>query len=332
MKITFVEAASDQEIFFKEKLPGHELFFIPSADLPSADPETEVLCVFVHSNISKNTLDRLGSLKFVATMSTGFDHIDLKACKAKGVAVSNVPAYGENTVAEFAFGLILNLYRKIPEAMARIKEEGKFYSEGLTGFDMLNKTIGIVGTGRIGRHAVKIAKGFGMKVLAFDPYPQEDLAKEMDFTYTTLDDLLGLSDIVSLHAPYSPQTHHMINAAALSKMKPSALLINTSRGGLVDTLALAEALKNSQILGAGLDVLEEEGYIMDDSALLKSEPTEGKLKTLLVEMELMHKANVIITPHNAFNTIEAIHRILQTTVENIQAFLENKPKNLVNMG
>ena len=190
--------------------------------------------------------------------------------------------------------------------------------------------MGVVGSGHIGIYAIKIAKGFGMKVLAYDPFPRKELAEQYGFEYADLDTLLQNSDVVTLHVPYMPATHHLINEQRLEKIKKGAMLINTARGGLVDTEALVKALRSGQLGSAGLDVLEEEGFIKDERDLLYSgHPNESLLKTVLADHELMQMENVIITPHNAFNTKEAELRIIDTTIANIEAFVKGQPINLV---
>lgn len=272
----------------------------------------------------------LPNLKLIATRSTGFDHVDLKAAQEKGVTVCNVPAYGENTVAEFTFALILALSRKVFPGVKRVREQGKFSTDGLQGFDLKDKVIGVIGTGHIGAYMVKIAKGFGMNVLAYDPYPNQKLSQEYQFTYTDFNDLLLKSDVVTLHVPYMPATHHIINKKNIQMCKKGSVLINTARGGLVETDALVWALKEGVLAGAGLDVLEEEGFVKEEIELLASgHPNEQQLKTALADHELMQMDNVLVTPHNAFNTREAVTRILETTAENIEAFGMGSPLNMV---
>lgn len=297
---------------------------------PPEVKEAEIISVFVDSQINVAVLEYLPRLKYIITRSTGYDHIDLPACEAKGIKVSTVPGYGEITVAEYAFALILSLSRKTYEAFDRIREIGVYSPEGLKGFDLYGKTIGIVGTGRIGKHAIGIAKGFGMEVLAYDIYPDEAAATQLGFEYVPLDDLLKSSDIVSLHVPYVPANHHLINGEKLSLMKSSAYLINTARGPLVDTQALVKALKEGQIAGAGLDVLEEEGVVKDEFGYLMKEGSEADLKAVIANHILFDLPNVIITPHNAFNTQEALERILATTAEEIGEYLKGAPINTVN--
>lgn len=305
---------------------GSNLYFFETKlnkDNLSQERDFDIISVFVGSEVTKEVIDAFPNLKLITTRSTGFDHIDLAAAKAKNIPVAYVPGYGDNTVAEFAFGLILNLSRKIYQAADRIKEIGSFSFEGLQGFDLKGKTIGIVGTGRIGRHSITIAKGFGMKVLAFDSFPNEDLSKALEFPYVSFDELLTQSDIITLHVPYDKSTHHLINSSNITKIKKGALLINTARGGLVETEAVVKALNEGILGGYGADVLEEEGVIKDERQfLLYGHPEGHNLKTVLADHVLIDMPNVIITPHNAFNTKEALQRILGTDIANIKNFTE----------
>jgi D-lactate dehydrogenase len=274
----------------------------------------DIAGIFMDSPVDAATFAAMPSLKFLTTLSTGFDHIDLAAAVARGVPVSSVPAYGENTVAEFAFALLLALSRKVCEARARVRDENKFTTDGLCGFDLAGKTIGVVGTGRIGKHAVQMAKGFGMNIVAYDVYHDDAFAAAMGFPYLSLEDLLRQSDIITIHAPYLPSTHHLINAQNIGMVKHGAYLINTARGAIVETAALVGALKSGQLGGAGLDVLEEEAAMKGDMS---------------INHDLVMMPNVIVTPHNAFNTREAFTRIIDTTIDNIVAWTKGAPINLV---
>jgi D-lactate dehydrogenase len=296
----------------------------------AADTDFDILGTFVDSAADATVVNALPNLKHIATLSTGYDHIDLQACAARGITVSYVPTYGENTVAEYAFGLILALSRKICEARDRIKEEGNFRLDGLRGFDLMGRTLGVLGTGHIGQHVIRMANGFGMKVIAFDAFPNPALATELGFEYKPLNDVLAESDIVTIHVPYLPSTHHLINAQNIGLMKQGAYLINTARGAVVETDALVAALQSGHLGGAGLDVLEEEGMIKDELfALVTGHAGEHDLKTVLEDHVLVDMPNVIITPHNAFNTKEAFTRILNTTIGNIVGFANGTPVNLV---
>jgi D-lactate dehydrogenase len=287
---------------------------LDAAHIP-VDTNFDIAAVFMDSAVDAATIAALPNLKFLTTMSTGYDHIDLAAAAARMIPVSSVPGYGENTVAEFAFALILALSRKIREANARVRDEHKFTTDGLCGFDLAGKTIGVVGTGHIGRHAIRMAEGFGMKVIAYDVHHDDALAKEDNFNYVTLEELLAASDVITIHAPYMPSTHHLINSANIGLVKHGAILINTARGAIVETTALVSALKSGQLGGAGIDVLEEEAAM--------------KAGDMSLDSDLVQLPNVIVTPHNAFNTIEAYFRILDTTIQNIVAFAKGAPINLV---
>ena len=328
MNIAFFETEDWEEEYFKQKLSGHSLTFHPGEG-PAQAKEAEIVCNFIGFPLNQENLKDFPKLKYVTTRSTGYDHIDTKACQEKGVLVSNVPTYGENTVAEFAFALILALARKLYPAIKRVREEGHFSTLGLRGFDLRGKTLGVVGAGHIGMHVVRMAKGFEMNVLAYDPHPNQPLAQQYSFEYASLNDLLKKSDIVTLHVPYLPATHHLINAEKFRLFKKGAILINTARGGLVETESLIRALQDGTLAGAGLDVLEEEGFVKEEAHLLLEHPNEQELRTVLADHELMQMDNVLITPHNAFNSTEAIIRILDTTIENIQAFAKGAPINLV---
>jgi D-lactate dehydrogenase len=277
--------------------------------------------------VDKKILDKFENLKLIATRSTGFDHIDLKECKKRKIIVCNVPNYGENTVAEHTFALILNLTRKIHKAWERTRRLD-FSITGLRGTDLRGKTIGVIGVGNIGKHVVRIANGFEMNVIAFEPHKHKKLAKEMNFKDVSFDYLLKNSDIITLHCPYNKHTHHMINKNNIGKIKKNALLINTSRGGLIETNALVNALDSGILKGAGLDVLEDECYVREDKEVMsKHFPKKCDMRIILENHILAKKDNVIITPHNAFNSIEALERILDTTVDNVNGYLKKKVVN-----
>ncbi|MBI4497225.1 MAG: hydroxyacid dehydrogenase [Chloroflexi bacterium] len=290
--------------------------------------EAQVVSVFIRSRLSRGVLDRLPNLRLIATRSTGFDHIDTEAAGERGIVVSNVPAYGENTVAEHTFGLILSLSRKILQAYQRTLR-GHVSVESLEGFDLKGKTLGVVGAGRIGLHVIRIGRGFDMQVLTYDVRPQPLLAEVLGFTYVPLEELLPRSDIVSLHTPYLPQTHHLMNRERFGLMKRGALFINTARGGLVDTAALMWALDEGILAGAGLDVVEGEELVADEQRLLAEPGAEDQLRMLLRHHVLLRYENVILTPHIAFYSREAVQRILDTTVANIRGFLAGQPQNVV---
>ncbi len=292
-------------------------------------PDAEIVSVFIHSEVTEEIIEAMPKLKMITTRSTGYDHVDLEACAKRGIIVSNVPRYGENTVAEHAFGLILSLSRKIYHAYLRTSRLD-FSTAGLRGFDIRGKTLGVIGAGAIGMHVIRIAKGFGMNVLAYDGREQPLLAEVLGYKYVSLEQLLGESDVISIHVPLIPQTHHMINHETIRMIKPGAILINTARGAVVETSALVTALNEGIIAGAGLDVLEGEETIAEEAQLMTSDsiPVE-KLRTMVQNYALLHRDNVIITPHIGFYSIEAEERIMETTVENVRAFRNGTPINVV---
>ncbi|HCR52603.1 TPA: hydroxyacid dehydrogenase [Candidatus Kaiserbacteria bacterium] len=333
MKIRYFSGELWEESYVRAKLPNEDIFFHagPLATFKDlSDADTEVLCTFIESRIGADELKRFPGLKLIATRSTGFDHIDLKAAAARGVVVANVPYYGEHTVAEFAFALLLALSRRVIDADERVRETGTFSHDNLRGFDLAGKTIGIVGCGHIGIHAIRMANGFGMNVLGFDVRRDDELARTHAFSYAELPELLAASDIVSLHVPYNKHTHHLINRENVDFLKKGAYLINTSRGAVVETQALIDALQNGTLAGAGLDVLEEEGTLSDETALLTApHPNKEGLKLALENHYLIRHPRVIVTPHTAFNTTEAVERILDATVDNIRKFEAGSPTNIV---
>ncbi len=333
MKAIFFETAPWERRFLKQALRLHRLQTQFVAE-PLTDEtrrlaaSADVLSVFIYSTLTAALLQRLPRARLIATRSTGFDHIDLKACRRRHIDVSNVPSYGENTVAEHTFALILALSRNIHKAYVKtIKSD--FSLEGLQGFDLKGKTLGVVGAGHIGLHVIKMAKGFGMNVLAYDVRKNIFLSEVLDFEYAPLEVLLRRSDIVSLHTPYAPSTHHLMNRERFKMMKRGALLINTARGGLIDTDALVWALDEGIVSGAGLDVLEGEELVKEERQLLSKDFAKSKLATALKNHILLHRENVVITPHIAFDSKEALQRILETTVGNIIAFMSGTPTNLV---
>jgi D-lactate dehydrogenase len=334
MKIVSFYNEPWEKEYLAEKLKGHEIVFydgILQDHEDVADPDMEVLSVFVKSHVGAKEMDQFPNLKFIATRSTGFDHIDLEEAKARGIVVSNVPTYGENSVAEMAFALLLALSRRVYDGYKQVVEESNFSPKGLTGFDLKDKVLGVVGTGHIGSYAIRMGNGFGMEVIAFDPYGNEELAKELGFRYVdTLDELFGQSDVITLHVPHNEHTHHMINMESIGKIKKGAVLLNTARGPVVETMALVKALEEGILAGAGLDVLEEENFMLDETALLREDmPTSESLRNVLANQYLIDHPRVIVTPHNAFNTTEALHRILDTTVENIEGFVKGEPMRVV---
>jgi len=334
MKLVYIIEEDWEKDYLKNKLSlaGWETDFrrVGTDGLLCTDVEAEAISIFITTKITASEMDKFPKLKLIATRSTGFDHIDLEEAKKRGITVCTVPSYGVNTVAEFTFALILALSRRVCEAHNRVCNTGSFSQEGLRGFDLAGKTIGIVGTGHIGVHAIQMAKGFAMNVLAFDAFPREGLDKEMGFTYVPFNELLNKSDIVTLHVPYNEHTHHLINKDNVHEFKKGAYLINTARGAVVETGALIDVLMDKTLAGAGLDVLEEEGDMQDDERLFSNlHPKEEELKTILENHYLIDHPRVIVTAHIAFDSQEAIERILDTTANNLIAFSNGKPSNVI---
>lgn len=283
----------------------------------------DIVSIFVYSEMNKEVLNKLPNLKMIATRSTGFDHIDCDWCKKKSIVWANVPVYGSNTVAEYTFGLLLAITRKITMAHQSV-EDGEFSPEGLTGVDLYGKTIGVIGVGKIGKNVVKIARGFGMKVLGVDDNRDPKLLKKAGFKYVDLETCLKSSDFVTLHVPATPETFHIINKKNIRLMKKGSYLINTARGAVVETEAIIWALNNKILAGAGLDTTEDESMLESMSTIMSKKITKDDLQEVLTFHLLRDRDDVVFTPHNAFNTKEAIERIIKTTVDNIKSFCDNK--------
>jgi D-lactate dehydrogenase len=312
-KVLVVKESEDEVPALKElERDGHSVAFVErpvSARVLRSHRDADVLSVFVSTKVGSREMTSLPRLKLIATRSTGYDHIDLRAADQLGIAVTNVPGYGSIPVAEHAIALALAVLRRVAEA-DRLVREGRWPSIELRGTLIRGKVFGVIGTGAIGLEVCRLAKAMGASVLASDIVRREDEAKEIGFEYVGVDELLSRSDIVSLHLPYSETTRHMIDRRAIERMKPGVVIVNTARGGLVDQVALVEALRSGKVGGAGLDVLE-------------SEPPEAGDEILSVR-------NAVITPHIAWNTDYSREVILSTSVENIRSFLSGRPTNVVN--
>jgi D-lactate dehydrogenase len=322
MKIVFVEVEEWEKEELSKAFPDARQTHDKITEENVKDfADTEVMCTFITSTLNEKVLSSLPNLKLIVTRSTGFDHINLDYTKAHNIAVSNVPEYGSHTVAEHAFALILALSRKIHKSIKQVHEM-EFDHQNLTGFDLNGKTLGIVGLGKIGMNVLHIAKGFGMNVVVQAHHPDEELAKKEGYTNVDLDTLLGSSDVITLHVPYTKATHHLINTDNYTKIKKGALLINTARGGLIDTQSLVQGLQEGIVGGVGLDVLEGETQLAEEAEILCSHTQTQTIdmRTLLMDHVLLYHPNVVITPHNAFNSKEAILNILHTTIENIKSF------------
>ena len=317
MKIAVFSAKKyDREFLSAANGSRHELrFFEPhlSEETAGLAAGFEAVCVFVNDQVNAAVIAMLDSLgvRLIALRCAGYNNVDLAAAKKHGVTVVRVPAYSPYAVAEHTIALMLALNRKLHRAYNRVRE-GNFALDGLVGFDMHGKTVGVIGTGQIGTVVAQILTGFGCPTLAFDPFPNA-ACRSLGVRYVELNELLAQSDIITLHCPLTPENKHMINAAAIATMKTDVMLINTSRGALLDTIAVIEALKSGKIGYLGLDVYEEEEEIFfeDRSGLILSDDVFARLLTF---------PNVIITGHQAFFTREALENIAATTMENITRF------------
>lgn len=280
--------------------------------------DTDVVCIFVNDTADAAVIDAMvdNGVKLLALRCAGFNNVDLKAAKGK-LPVVRVPAYSPYAVAEYSLALMLSLNRKIHRAYWRTRD-GNFSLNGLMGFDMHGKTIGIIGTGKIARILIRLLKGFGMRILAYDLYPDMKFAGEEGISYVSLDELYRESDIISLHCPLTDQTKYMIDKDSIDKMKEGVMIINTGRGRLINTNDLIEGLKEKKIAAAGLDVYEEEGeYFYEDKS--------DKIIDDDVLARLLSFNNVIVTSHQAFFTKEALHNIAETTLQNIEDFRCHRP-------
>ena len=299
---------------------------IPLDEIPQ---ESEILSIFVHSDLSAENLKKMPNLKLITVRATGFDKIDLDYCRDNNIYVANVPRYGDDTVAEHAFAMLLALTRKIHRCYERTTR-GDFSLEGLRGMDLAGKTFGCLGVGNIGSKAMRIAGGFGMNRIAYNIHENLIVSGMYGFHYVSFETLLKESDILSIHVPYNKKTHHMIDKDALRKMKVGSIIINTARGGVIDSAALIESLQSGHLGGACLDVLEAEELIAEEAEILSSDYDVETLQKIVQSHTLLKMPNVIITPHNAFNSFEACRRIITTTVENIHAWMKGEPINIVN--
>ena len=332
MKVVVFEAEEQERGAFDRLRPAHEVVFVTDplkATNVKEYADADVVSTFIYSDLSLNVIEQLPRLKLIATRSTGYEHINIDECKRREIAVCNVPTYGANTVAEHIFALLLAISHRLPEAIERA-QRGHFSPMGLQGFDLAGKVMGVVGTGSIGRHVIKIAKGFDMEVAAFDVRPDTKLSETLGFRYMSLDELLACADVISLHVPSSPENHHLLNTETFARMKTGVVIINTSRGSLISTSGLIQALTSGKVAAAGLDVLPDEPMIREEAELIRSIfNKEHDLRNLVATHVLLRMRNVIITPHSAFNTREAVGRIVETTAENIAAFLDGHPLNIV---
>lgn len=315
MRVAVFSTKPWDEEFLTEANTGHDLRFLePRLDATTAAlaEGSEAVCVFVNDDVGREVIERLCAIGIhtIALRSAGFNHVDIRAAEECGMTVVRVPSYSPHAVAEHTVGLILTLNRRIHRAHNRVRD-GDFRLVGLMGVDLVAKTAGIVGTGKIGQITAGILQGFGMEVIAYDPYPSDEVSA-MGITYVDLSELLERSDVVSLHCPLTPDTYHLIDAAAIDRMLRAPMVVNTSRGALIDTAAAIEGLKSGAIGALALDVYEEEGdlFFEDLSDTLIQDDVFARLQTF---------PNVLVTGHQAFFTREAVQEIAAVTIENLDA-------------
>lgn len=313
--------------------PRHQVFCtrgVLDGATAGAHVEAEVLSPFIYSTLNAAVLAQFANLKLIATRSTGFDHIDLDYCRAHAVTVCNVPNYGDSAVAEHVFALLLGVAKNLVQSIERTRQ-GNFTQTGLRGFELRGKTIGVIGAGRIGCRVIEIAKGFGMQVLAVDRRPDDDAARRLGFSYVPMDEALRRADIITLHVPASAGAANLISDREFALMTPGVVLINTARGSIIDVPALVRALADGKIGAAALDVLPQERAIREEAEIFRTSPSasDPDLKALVADHALLRFPNVLVTPHNAYNSQEAVRRIIETTLENIEAFERGEPRNMV---
>jgi D-lactate dehydrogenase len=327
MKIVFYEITQKERKYIRKKFDKNWELVFTEDQLNSTNKDlakdADVISVFIYSGVNQEIIESSPALKLIATRSTGFNHVDTKCAQEKGISVCNVPYYGENTVAEHTFALILALSRNIHKAYVRTLRND-FSLEGLRGFDLRGKVLGVVGAGSIGMHVIKMALGFGMKIIAYDIKRNHILESMMGFNYVSLDELLGNADIITLHSPYNKGTHHLINMDNINKVKKGALFINTARSGIIQPEALYYAIDTGIFGGAGLDVFEGEELLKEENQMLTKNVAVEHLEAILKRNILLRRENVIITPHMAFDSIEAVERILDTTADNIKNFFRQE--------
>lgn len=328
LRVLFVDVGTEDRATLEALCPqSWRPRFLADVHIDADDRATalaQALCVFVRTPVTRELLQRMPALRLVATRSAGLDHIDLAACRERGIVVTHVPDYGAATVAEHTFALLLALARHLCEARARALQ-GSFSYRGLTGFELDGKVLGVVGCGRIGAHVARIAHGFGMRVVTFDPRPRPGAAISLGVEFVGWSELLECSDVLSLHLPLTPETHHLLDEAAFTRVKPGVVLLNTARGALIDEQALVRALDRGAVSAAGLDVLEHEGGGSPEAPMgcggLGCDRGWGATHPLL------RHPRVLATPHVGFNTREAVTRILHETVDNIMAWQAGRPRH-----
>ena len=308
-RLLFLDVLKEDERLVKKKFPTAKIVnrALSDGEIVKANAETEILCVSYRCKLDRETITGLKNLKLIVTRSVGYDHIDLIAAKERKISVCNVPDYGAHVISEFVFALLLSGLRQIPSGDVQVENSKAFSSKGLRGIALKGKTLGLVGTGKIGANVARIASlGFLMNVIAYDPKPDKELARANHFRYARLETIWKNSDIISLHCPLLPTTKHIVNAKSIALMKKGVTIVNTSRGGIIDAKALVKALKSKKVSHAFLDVLEHEN-------------------DLAQERELINLPQVIVTPHIAFFADDSMGKMYESAISSIKAFLNKKP-------
>ncbi len=334
-KILFFDVAEYEVEFLKEACEGKfEYQLIKESlnglfELSKEQEDAQIISCFTTSRVPNDILEKFKNLELIALRSVGFNHIDIDYCKKNKIFVENTPNYGNMTVAEFALGLLLDVARKVTYSANNLKNS-IVDAKCTIGTEIFGKTIGIVGLGAIGSEMARLAHGIGLKILGYDLKENEELKEKYDVQYTDFETLIRNSDFISLHSPLTKENYHLFNKETFELMKPTAFIINTARGELIDTQALYNALIENRIAGAGLDVLESEDTLVDIEYLVDiGRMSPQALQKTVLNNRLMKLDNVIITPHIAYDTNEAINRILNTAISNINAFVEGKIQNNV---
>lgn len=330
-KIAFFECLPENIEFFNRHLKNYDLkLFVENLSekhLPEIK-DCQIISVANYSPVTREIIEQLEETKLITVRCTGFNNVDVKACREKGILVSNTPGYSDDTVAEFTFTLMLMLLRHAHHGFLRAKENNFSCWVDLRGNTLKGKTLGIIGTGKIGLKVIAIAKGFGMDIIAFNRSQKPEITAELGFRYAPLKEVLASSDIISLHIPANKNTFHFINEENIKLFKKGSFLINTSRGEVLDTKALIRALDEGTIKAAALDVLEEE-ILLQENCPLKPEITLAQMEKYALSQHLLHRDDVLITPHIGFNTEEALQNMLDINLANILSFIAGNPENLV---
>ncbi len=346
MKIYFAELEIEEEDFYRQQLPGHELHFVHS--LCETSEDAEILSTTAPCVIDRSFLDAHPRLRCLALRSEIADEIDIQACGERGIAVCIAPDYGVGSVAEHTIALLLALSRHLRESMSDTNQAKKTPRGAVRGFDLCGKTLGIIGMERSGQRVAVLARAFEMRIIAYDPITMPpSLAAELGFEWVSFDTLLVESDAITLHVRLTPATHHLLDRTTLARCRRGVIIVNTARGGLIETKALSEALDSGQVAGAGLDVLEELRLMRESASKIITEQIVEKLQSdvepheiqhggrmenlhnLVTSESLLNRSNVAFTPHVAANSFEAVQRLNSLTAENIRSFAEGRLMNAI---